>query len=338
MNIGFFVRHFTERGTEVACYDYAHYNETVLGNKSYIICLSAPARKQYGLAEDDCVTLSKFLQRFAVIEINHISDMREVIRLVELDVFYTITHGGPDIYQFHNKSIWTDCQTIKHCVFDTQLADGCDFHISISHVLNQKYGTNLPVIPHIVNLPETKDDLRDSLGIPLNAIVFGRYGGYTEFNLAVAHRAIVEHVTSCEDAYFLFMNTAPFFMHPRIIYLDKTTDSLYKTKFINTCDAMIHARNIGETFGLSVGEFSSKNRPIITCKRGDLEHIRILGSCALVYETVEDLLRIFRNFPTLRSSRLNWNAYEIYNPNYIMYLFKEFVFDVVKQKLHKTIG
>ena len=30
MNIGFFVRHFTERGTEVTIYDYAKYNEEIL--------------------------------------------------------------------------------------------------------------------------------------------------------------------------------------------------------------------------------------------------------------------------------------------------------------------
>ena len=40
MNVGFFVRHFTERGTEIAIYDYAHYNETILNNKSIIICFT----------------------------------------------------------------------------------------------------------------------------------------------------------------------------------------------------------------------------------------------------------------------------------------------------------
>jgi hypothetical protein len=30
MNVGFFVGHFTERGTEVAIYDYAKYNEEIL--------------------------------------------------------------------------------------------------------------------------------------------------------------------------------------------------------------------------------------------------------------------------------------------------------------------
>jgi hypothetical protein len=255
--------------------------------------------------------------------------MREAIQQFRLDVFYTITHGGPDIYQFGDKSVWGNCKTIKHCVFDTRFSEGADFHISISQDLNRKYGTNIPVIPHIVSLPNVKEDLRDSLGIPRDAIVFGRYGGYTEFNLDVAHEAIAEHVTECPNTYFLLMNTAPFFIHPRIIYLDKTTDSIQKSRFVNTCDAMIHARAIGETFGLSIGEFSSKTRPIITSKSGDLEHIRILGSYALLYESRTDLLRIFQNIRTLKASREFWNAYEIYNPNYVMHLFKEFVFSSI---------
>lgn len=35
MNIGFFCRHFTERGTEFSLYDYAKYNEEFLNNKRY---------------------------------------------------------------------------------------------------------------------------------------------------------------------------------------------------------------------------------------------------------------------------------------------------------------
>lgn len=334
MNVGFFVRHFLERGTEIACYDYAHYNETILGNQSYIICFSPTAQKPY-IVEDNRESFNKFLQRFIVIEIQHISDMREVIQRFNLDVFYTITHGGPDIYQFNDKSIWGNCKTVKHCVFDTRFPES-DFHISISHDLNRKFGTNLPVIPHIVSLPETKADLRETLGIPRDAIVFGRYGGYSEFNLYMAHEAIAEHVTANPNTYFLFMNTNPFFYHPQIIYLDKTVDSMYKTQFINTCDAMIHARLQGETFGLSIGEFSSRNRPIITSQSGnEWEHIRILGKCALLYESKDDLFRLFQNIRTIKMSRSNWNAYEMYNPNYIMHLFKEFVFDVVKQKRDK---
>ena len=37
-----------------------------------------------------------------------------------------------------------------------------------------------------------------------------------------------------------------------------------KVKFINTCNAMLHARSLGESFGLSCAEFAIKNKPIFT--------------------------------------------------------------------------
>ena len=39
VKIAFFSDHLNERGTTQAIFDYAHYNETLLGNKSIIITL-----------------------------------------------------------------------------------------------------------------------------------------------------------------------------------------------------------------------------------------------------------------------------------------------------------
>ena len=61
-----------------------------------------------------------------------------------------------------------------------------------------------------------------------------------------------------------FKNTPRFYDHPNIIHAQATADMEYKTKFINTSDAMIHARLEGESFGLSCGEFSIRNKPVIT--------------------------------------------------------------------------
>ena len=117
------------------------------------------------------------------------------------------------------------------------------------------------------------------------------------------------------------MNTKPFFQHPNIIYLDANTDLLYKSKFINTCNAMIHARSDGETFGLSIAEFSVNNKPIITCPCGDLEHIKILSDKAIQYKSTEQLLDIFNNIDSIIQSQTDWNAYEYYTPKNIMQLF-----------------
>ena len=326
MNIGFFVRHFTERGTEVAIYDYAKYNEEILNNNSYIICFTQEAQKKMNFPTER-YSFSKFKQRFQIIEIPDINDMSIIINIYKLSFFYSLTYGGDgDIYEFHNKKLWGICKTIKHCVFETKHLEG-DFYISISEMLNKTNCTNIPVIPHIVDLPITDENLRNELKIPQDAIVYGRYGGIHEFNIGLTHDAIKEYLQVNINTYFLFMNTNKFYEHPRIIYLDRNLDVNYKTKFINSCDAMIHARQMGETFGLSIAEFSIKNKPIITCNCGDLEHIKILGDKAIVYNTKEELINIFQNIKPIINSRSDWNAYELYSPHYVMNLFKKYIFD-----------
>ena len=247
MNIGFFVRHFSERGTEVAIYDYARYNEEILKNKSYIICFTDDAQSKIGFPMMK-FSYEKFNNRFQIIKINKIEDMKNIIKEYNLDFFYTLTHGGGDIYKFENKNIWQNCLTIKHCVF-TISCNESDFYISISHHLNNVYSTNIPVIPHIVSLPDSSENLRTELGIPKDAIVFGRHGSTDDFNIPMALEAIKDYVKENENVYFLFLNTPVFYKHPRIIYLERNLDLLYKTKFINSCTAMIHARVMGETFG-----------------------------------------------------------------------------------------
>lgn len=70
---------------------------------------------------------------------------------------------------------------------------------------------------------------------------------------------------------FLFLGTEKFNKkvnrpeeHPQIIYLPTNSDLRYKEDYIKTCDVMLHARTVGETFGLAVAEFSVRNKPVIT--------------------------------------------------------------------------
>lgn len=323
MNVAFFVRHFTERGTEVAIYDYAKYNEDILHNHSFIVCFTPEKQSQLGFPNDR-FSFSKFKSRFLVIEINDISEMSNLIEIYKLDYFYTLTHGGKDIYQFENKELWKTCKTIKHCVFDSTYPEG-EFHIAINEYMNKKCNTNIAVIPHIVYLPECSENWRDKLNIPKNSIVIGRHGGYHQFNMPIVHNAIKEFLkTTTSDVYFLFLNTNQFYIHPRIIYINKIQDDpIEKSKFINTCDAMIHGRGEGEMFSLAIGEFSIKNKPIITCPCGDIGHVNILQDKGIYYHSKQNLIDIFRNIRELIGSKQDWNAYGKYTPNYVMSLFRD---------------
>ena len=92
---------------------------------------------------------------------------------------------------------------------------------------------------------------------------------------------------------------------------------------------MIHASAFGETFGLAVAEFSSKNKPIITCPISswdNLEHILILKEKAIIYKSKTELMTIFENSKTLIHSREDWNAYREYTPELIMKQFDRMIF------------
>ena len=324
VNIAFFIRHFTERGTEVSIYDYADYNESILNNKSFIICFTEKKQQSIGFPSDRC-SFDKFNSRFTLIEIDDINDIKNIIDTYNINYFYTQTYGAyNDVYDFDNKDIWSGCKTIKHCVFDTTCPES-DYYISISNYLNKKHQTNIPVLPLIVNIPLLSDDLRNELNIPIDAIVLGRYGGYGQFDIDFVHSTIKRITEMDLNIYFIFMNTKVFYEHPRIIYLEKNINTLYKAKFIKTCSAMIHARSDGETFGLSIGEFSSLNKPIITCNTGALEHIDILGDKAIIYSSENQLMNIFTSIQDIITSRTDWNAYEDYSPSKVMQIFNNLI-------------
>ena len=63
VKIAFYSPHLSLRGTEVAMYDYAHYNETILGNESIIIYHS-------NSAQNHPTTIEKFQNRFEVYELS----------------------------------------------------------------------------------------------------------------------------------------------------------------------------------------------------------------------------------------------------------------------------
>ena len=257
MKIAFLENILSIRGSTVALFDYAHYNETILGNTSVII--TRPFNLVAPICSDaSAIVYDKFHARFPVFYYTEHSDIQAIVDSEKIDVLYILKSGLRDgLEDFHH------VKTFNHCVFDPQDAHG-DIFAVISPWINLAFNTNHPVLPHIVSLPDTDDHLRNELGIPSDAIVFGRHGGYNEFDHPVAQHVVAHLSSQINNIYFIFMNTRPFLdpCPPRVMFLEKSTDPVYKTKFINTCDAMIYGRSRGETFGLAIGEFSVRNKPV----------------------------------------------------------------------------
>jgi hypothetical protein len=324
-NIAFFLYRFTERGTEIAVYDYAHYNEVMLGNKSYMLCFNNVYESASNMKRiDHQHPFKKFNKRFTILTIEKIEDIKEIIKKYSINVFYTLINESLTNFEFNNKEIWGNCRTVKHCVFDTRFPEG-DIHLSISSKLNEENKTTIPVLPHMINNHPTKENLRKDLNIPESAIVFGRYGGSDTFNIEYAKESVSEIAESSPNKYFLFMNTPPFCELPNVIFLGLSLDMEYKRKFINTCDAFLHARNDGESFGLAVGEFAVCLKPIITCTECQFKtHIDILKDNAILYSSKEELNTILTNFSP-SDHDMSTNGYLYYTPANVMKMFETII-------------
>ena len=321
--VAFFIRHFTERGTEISTYNYAHFNEKILGNKSLIIAYKGPEKKNKQPFIN--ITREIFKKRFEIIEIKKIEEMSEIIKQKEISFCYIQSHGTfRDYYKLSNKKIWGECITTYHYVFGPMIRQGSSNRCVLGDDLNRRFFKKIPVLPYIVEEFKFFGNLRDNLKIPENAFVYGRYGGYETFDIEFVHSCIKEILLKRKDIYFLFLNTKEFYRHENIIYVERNTSNEYKSKFISSCDAMIHARKDGETFGLAVAEFSSANKPIITYKKSiDKEHIRILNKKGIYFKNKDELKRIFQNLKKEKIINKEWNAYKEYLPHKVMKIFKK---------------
>lgn len=298
------------RGTTVALYDYAHYNETILGNTSYI---AYPY-------DSDKTALDKFKDRFN----DRMIEYKDFASLQYLAKSYDIKHAYFIKYGFNDGKLIPGINNFVHAVFDCSDKHG-DVYCGVSKWLGDKY--KVDYLPHIVSLPDIKDSYREHLNIPEDALVFGRYGGYDQFDVSYLEKVISHVLEANNNIYFLLMNTKPFSINnPRIIYIDSTTDVDTKTAFINTCDAMLHGRTEGETFGLSICEFLHQNKPIISnieCR--DRNHIEILKDKGFYYEDALELFSILTDF---KKNNYDFkNLIEEYKPENVINKFKEVFLD-----------
>lgn len=360
LRIGFHNMQLCDRGSTIAMYDYAHYNETLLGNESYIVYDATNPRNRR-----DVVT--KCEKRFGTDRVfgyaGGMLAVEQFIQDADLDAMYIIKFGTVD------KFVFQGCSTLVHSVFKVE-PHGYRYatvskYLKEHHTpadLAQSDRDKIRIVPHMIDMPPIEDvqdgiklgeltDYRKQLGIPSEseAFVIGRYGGLKQFNLYQVHDAIkrflnAPQVPGSKPVYFLFANTRPFYVHERIHYVNTIYDKYEKAAFILACDAMIHGRSDGETFGLSLGEFAFYNKPIITTPTNEFNaHIDILQDRAIIYKTDSDSLLSLLNYvedTVRRFMRLhhgNVNGYAEYTPEYAMQQFKEQFLDTVTSR-PKTIS
>lgn len=297
------------RGTEVALYTYAKYNEEILGNKSIII--AGP--------NGNLDALPKFKARFEV-HLMHFGSVNSFCKTVGVDYLYIIKAGNNDGY------VSDVIPTIVHAVFRVNEPHGYKYlYVSDWLARDQGYSADTHSLPHIIEeLPAPTYDLRSRLNIPPDSTVFGCYGGSTEFNIGFVHEAIKRTISENKNVYFTFMNIAKFCAdHNQVIHLPGTWSLDDKSAFVNSANAMIHARSGGETFGCAVGEFASANKPVVTfAGSGERSHIEILGERGIYYNNFEEVLGVFNSLSSHVKHTDYYASYLPYKPEPIMSKFK----------------
>ena len=313
VKIAFHDNQLCERGTTVSLYDYAYYNKHYLGNESIILY-----NPNHTIKSVDSV-IEKFKKEFKVYSYNNWNtEANEILKREDCDILYMIKAGDWD-GKIADKRV---CKTVVHCVFNATSPHG-DIYSTIAPWVNYNNG-RYPYVPHMINLPEIHENMRNDLNIPNDAIVLGRHGGHEQFNIDFALKTIEEVADNNPGIYFLLVNTKQFCKSlPNIIHLDKIIDLNKKIKFINSCDGMMWARKGGEVFSLSQGEFSYKNKPIICMNIGYPGHVHLLKDKAMWYNDSESLKHILLNFKKIKDSKSNWNAYTDYSPEKVMDKFND---------------
>jgi len=287
MKVAFHSRILTERGSEGAMLDYARMNRSVLGNES-VLCL--PDRKEF--AENPL--LKKWREEFVVIQYTDKNDLGRKLMKEAAEVLY-LTKPGP----------WDGFLVpgVRNCVHAQFLSD--EFHGDAYAYLSSwmsrvMTGREDSFVPFFVPRFVSEEDLRGKLGIPKGAKVFGRHGGRDTFNIPFAQRVVAEHAKSCPEDHFLFLNTELIRGTEKlknVHYLAPTIDPEEKAQFMGTCDAMLHARWHGETFGLAVGEFAVLGKPVITFSESrEKAHLEMLGNQALLYRHPGELAGVLKEF------------------------------------------
>lgn len=313
MKILFHTNTLNYRGTSVALRDYAFYNQEILGNESIIAyCKTNGNEKDMG---NEYSVIEELEKTFQVVGYRQ-GDLEKKIDTHNIDLCYMIESGQRTYYP-------TNCKSGIHAVFQFNEPYG-DVYAYVSEWLSQTMsGGKLPYVPHIVHLPDPTKNFRSHLGIRDDQIVIGRIGGYLTFDIPFVKSLIQELVTSTDQFVFLFVGTEPFIEHKNVIFINEIHDQTKKSNFINTCDAMLHARQRGESFGLAIAEFLYFNKPVFAWNQGhDKNHLTMVNPISL-YSTKDDLKeKLFKTKAIAKS--IDWKqSVEQFTPDKVMVKFNE---------------
>lgn len=319
MNIAFYVDEMNLRGVANSSFQYAFYNEKILKNKSIIFFNKKNHRNKKQV-------ILKFKKKFKVIGVNKFREIDLFKNKLKLNYIYTQKSGEKDDW------ISSKIKTLVHHVYPQKLSQIHGFkYVCVSKWHSEKFSNNkIPYLPYIVKTEKTKSNLKKKLKLDKKKLVLGCHGGESSFDLKFVQDALIEIVNKRNDIVFIFLNINKFINHPQIIFLKGSQNEKFKKNFINTCDAMIYGRSLGESFGLACGEFAVNNKRILTYKfNRHRSHIKSLPkNMYFEYSSKKSLVNYIENFNKNEKLKINKkeNFYLKFTPIFVMREFKKVFF------------
>lgn len=315
MVIAFYLSHMDFRGVANSTFNYALNNEKILKNKSLIFFNK---NNLFNKKE----VIKKFQKQFKTFGVNNLKDIDDCKLKNKINFIY-IQKGGEKDSLISNK-----IKTLVHVMYPQQINQKHGYRYAfISEWLSKKFSNGkISYVPYIVQINKTKKNLRKELKINKNITVLGCHGGESSFDLKFVHDSIVNVVNKRKDIYFLFLNINKFCKHPRVKFLNGTSDEILKKKFLNTCDGMIYGRSLGESFGLSCGEFAIQNKKIISYKynRHRSHEFNTSRKIFLEYGSYKELYNILLNFKLHKKRKNKVDCkYKEYDEKKVMKIFKK---------------
>ena len=315
MIIAFYVGEMNYRGVVNSTYQLARYSKKLLKYKPIIFYDSKNKANKGDV-------IKKFKKKFKTFGISNFSNIENFNKKYNFDFIY-IQKGG-----VKDKFVSKEIKTLIHAVYPQKLNQIHGYnYFYISEWLAKKFSNSkLSYLPYIVEKNRSVKNLKKYLKIKNDQLVFGCHGGESSFDLKFVQDVLIRIANERNDTTFLFLNINKFCNHPKIKFLKGTINDSFKSKFINTCDAMIYGRSLGETFGLACAEFAINNKRILSYKynRHQNHNFSLSKDTFFEYSSYGELYNLICDFQK-KIIIPKKNKYLDCSPKKVMKLFKKIV-------------
>jgi hypothetical protein len=308
MRVSFDGGRLNERGTAVALYDYAFYAHALLGVEPIIL------HDASGTVDDE--QLSRFSRAFAVRPYRSPEQRAEALEEERVDVAYFLKTGRA-LYPTSPAR-----RTAVHEVFRFFHPHGDAYAYISSWLAAAAAASRYPTVPLIVDPPKPLGNLRAEFGVPADAVVAGRHGASSQFDVPFVKAAIEAALAARPDLWVMLLNTDRFSNHERVVHVPRQPDRQRVADFVASCDVGLNARRGGEAFGLAIAEFLAQDKPVLVWQGGrDRNHMALVDDPRMWFRTREDLTRALVAFEPRPGGGAWRKRVESFTPEAVMPVF-----------------